>query len=79
MLETGDEVRVDLNVCRVELLVTDEVLVKRREKYSPPELHNQTPWQEMYRGCVGQLDTGACIEFATKYRDVRGDIPRHYH
>ena len=40
---------------------------------------HQTPWQEMYRGCVGQLDTGACIEFATKYRDVRGDIPRHYH
>ena len=79
LLETGDEVRVDLNVCRVDLLVTDEVLVKRREKYSPPELHNQTPWQEMYRGCVGQLDTGACIEFATKYRDVRGDIPRHYH
>ena len=36
-------------------------------------------WQEMYRGCVGQLDTGACIEFATKYRDVAGDYPRHYH
>ena len=79
LLETGDEVRVDLNVCRVDLLVTDEVLAKRRENYSPPELHHQTPWQEMYRGCVGQLDTGACIEFATKYRDVRGDIPRHYH
>lgn len=79
LLETGDEVRVDLNVCRVDLLVTDEVLAKRRENYSPTELHHQTPWQEMYRGCVGQLDTGACIEFATKYRDVRGDIPRHYH
>jgi len=79
LLETGDEVRVDLNVCRVDLLVSDEVLAKRRENYSPPELHHQTPWQEMYRGCVGQLDTGACIEFATKYRDVRGDIPRHYH
>ena len=79
LLETGDEVRVDLNVCRVDLLVTDEVLAKRRENYSPTELHHQTPWQEIYRGCVGQLDTGACIEFATKYRDVRGDIPRHYH
>jgi len=79
LLETGDKVRVDLNAYRVDLLVTDEVLAKRRENYSPPELHHQTPWQEMYRGCVGQLDTGACIEFATKYRDVRGDIPRHYH
>ncbi|MDE2642297.1 MAG: dihydroxy-acid dehydratase family protein, partial [Verrucomicrobiota bacterium] len=79
LLETGDEVRVDLNECRVELLVSDEALAKRSENYSPPELSHQTPWQEMYRGCVGQLDTGACIEFATKYRDVAGDYPRHYH
>jgi dihydroxy-acid dehydratase len=79
LLETGDEVRVDLNACRVDLLVSDETSAKRRENYTPPELHHQTPWQEMYRGCVGQLDTGACIEFATKYRDVRGDLPRHYH
>ena len=79
LLETGDEVRVDLNECRVELLVSDEALAKRGENYSPPVLRHQTPWQEMYRGCVGQLDTGACIEFATKYRDVAGDHPRHYH
>jgi dihydroxy-acid dehydratase len=79
LLETGDKVRVDLNECRVELLVSDEALAKRGENYSPPELRHQTPWQEMYRGCVGQLDTGACIEFATKYRDVAGDHPRHYH
>ena len=79
LLETGDEVRVDLNECRVELLVSNEVMAKRGENYSPPELRQQTPWQEMYRGCVGQLDTGACIEFATKYRDVAGDYPRHYH
>ncbi|HJN89759.1 MAG TPA: IlvD/Edd family dehydratase [Verrucomicrobiota bacterium] len=79
LLETGDEVRVDLNKCRVDLLLPDEALAKRRENYTPPELHHQTPWQEMYRGCVGQLDTGACIEFATKYRNVCGDHPRHYH
>tara|TARA_Y100001934_G_scaffold159065_1_gene190085 strand:+ start:119 stop:1903 length:1785 start_codon:yes stop_codon:yes gene_type:complete len=79
LLETGDEIRVDLNACRVDLIVSDEILTKRRERYSSPKLHHQTPWQEMYRGCVGQLDTGACIEFATKYRDVCRDIPRHYH
>jgi dihydroxy-acid dehydratase len=79
LLETGDEIRVDLNACRVDLIVSDEILTKRRERYSSPKLHHQTPWQEMYRGCVGQLDTGACIDFATKYRDVCKDIPRHYH
>jgi dihydroxy-acid dehydratase len=79
LLETGDKVRVDLNECRVDLQVSDETLANRRENYTAPELRHQTPWQEMFRGCVGQLDTGACIEFATKYRDVRGDLPRHYH
>ena len=79
LLETDDKVRVDLNECCVELLVSNEALAKRRENYASPELSHQTPWQEMYRGYVGQLDTGACIEFATKYRDVAGDYPRHYH
>jgi dihydroxy-acid dehydratase len=31
---------------------------------------NQTPWQELYRKTVGQQETGACMEFATRYRDV---------
>ena len=79
LLVTGDEIRVDLNECRVELLVSGEILAKRGENYTPPELRHQTPWQEMYRGCGGQLDTGACMEFATKYRAVAGAHPRHYH
>jgi dihydroxy-acid dehydratase len=29
---------------------------------------SQTPWQELYRSTVGQMDTGACMELALKYR-----------
>lgn len=79
LLKTGDEVRVDLNNCRVELLVCDEELEKRRKEYVPPKLNHQTPWQEMYRSCVGQLSTGGCLELATKYRNVGDKIPRRNH
>jgi dihydroxy-acid dehydratase len=33
----------------------------------------------MYRAQVGQLDTGAVLEFAVKYRGVSAVTPRHNH
>jgi dihydroxy-acid dehydratase len=44
-------------------------------------LENQTPWQELYRSTVGQLDTGACMELALKYQDLvnKKGLPRHSH
>jgi len=81
LLETGDRVRVDLNTRRVDLLVAEEELTRRRARYRRPELTHQTPWQEIYRAMVGQLSTGACLEPATLYLDIvkeRGN-PRHSH
>ncbi len=79
LLQTGDAIRVDLNACRVDVLLPDNELARRRENYTPPTLEHQTPWQELYRGCVGQLNTGACLEPATKYRDTCAKPPRHNH
>ena len=79
MLETGDEIKVDLNACRVDLLVSDEELKRRREAYKPAEIQHQTPWQEIYRAHVGQLATGGCLELATNYHCVSDCIPRHNH
>lgn len=79
LLATGDSIRIDLNACRVDLLVDETELERRRDNYSPPSLTNATPWQEVYRGAVGQLDAGGCIEMATAYRNVCGDCPRHNH
>ena len=79
LLETGDLVRVDLNTCLVELQVSDEELARRRAAYTPPKREDQTPWQEIYRDCVGQLATGGCLELATKYQGVGGCIPRQNH
>ena len=79
LLETGDNVTVDLNKCEVNLLVDQEVLEKRRSTYVQPKLEHQTPWQEIYRSCVGQLSTGGCLELATKYGNVGDVIPRRNH
>ena len=79
LLETGDRVRVDLNVGTVNMLISDEELAERRENWQPPELYSQTPWQEIYRSTVGQLADGACMELAVKYRNVRENTPRHSH
>ncbi len=77
LIQTGDIIRIDLNACRVDLLVSDQELEQRRNDFVPPKLTHQTPWQEMYRQCVGQLSTGGCLEFATKYQNVAACTPRH--
>lgn len=79
LLQTDDTVRIDLNERTVMLLVSDEELSERRENYEPPEITNETPWQEIYRGCVGQLATGGCFDFATNYHKVAEQVPRHNH
>ena len=70
LLRTGDPVRIDLNRNKVDVLISDAELAARRAAWTPPELHNQTPWEEISRSMVGQHGTGACLEPATLYLDI---------
>jgi dihydroxy-acid dehydratase len=79
ILQTGDKVKVDLRNRRVDVLLSDEEIAHRRENWEAPRLRNDSPWQELYRAHVGQLETGACLEFAVPYRDLRKVVPRHSH
>ncbi len=79
ILETGDLVKVDLQNRRVDLLVSDEEIARRRAALPPVQLKNDSPWQQLYRASVGQLDTGACLEFAIGYQDLKNTVPRHSH
>jgi dihydroxy-acid dehydratase len=79
ILNTGDLVKVDLKNRRVDVQISDAELVERRKNLKLPELRNDSPWQELAREHVGQLETGACLEFATKYRRCRDVVPRHSH
>ncbi len=74
LLRTGDLVRVDLNTCRVDVLIDEAELAARRAALDaaggfkiPP---SQTPWQELQRATVGQLGTGAVLEPAVKYHRI---------
>jgi len=78
-LQTGDTVRIDLNTGRCNVLVDDAEIARRKAGGVPPVPPSQTPWQEIYRQTVGQLDSGGCMELALKYRAVGHDMPRHNH
>ncbi|PPJ15689.1 dihydroxy-acid dehydratase [Nocardia nova] len=81
ILRTGDRIRVDLDNARVDVLLSEEEITARWADYTPPELENQTPWQEIYRATVGQLDSGGCLELAVAYQDLvhTKGIPRDSH
>ncbi len=74
LLKTGDRVRIDLNTGRADILISDAELAERRAAlaaaggYAYPA--SQTPWQEIQRGMVSQLDTGAVLEPAVKYHRI---------
>ena len=85
LVRTGDRIRVDLNRCEVNLLVSDEEMAARREAWEaaggaagPP---SQTPWQEIHRRLVGQFDGGGVFEDLVKYQRVAAThgIPRDSH
>ncbi|QBM75419.1 dihydroxy-acid dehydratase [Sphingomonas sp. AAP5] len=85
LLKTGDRVRIDLGRGTADVLISDEELAERRAAlvaaggYQYPA--SQTPWQEMQRAVVGQLNTGAILEGAEKYQRIaqtRG-LPRDSH
>ncbi len=79
LLQTGDQVRLDLNEGTLNALVPEEEWQARREAWTAPELGHQTPWQEIYRANVGQLAQGGCLELATAYQRIGKVLPRDNH
>jgi len=85
LIETGDRVLLDLNRNRLDLLVDEAELERRRARleaeggYHYPA--SQTPWQEIQRSIVGELETGAVLEPAIKYQRIAQTkgIPRDNH
>ncbi len=85
LLKTGDRVRLDLGAGRLDVLVEEAELAARRAAldaaggYAYPD--HQTPWQEIQRGLVGELESGAVLEGAVKYQRIAQTkgIPRDNH
>jgi len=80
LIATGDRIRIDLGRRRVDLLVDDAELARRRAESTPAFAPaSQTPWQEIQRGMVGQFAGGAVLEPAVKYQRIAGQLPRDSH
>lgn len=83
LLQTGDRVRIDLNQCSADMLVTrDELSARARiletDGYAMPE--SQSPWQQYFREKVGPFDQGMVLKDADNYQDIaRKFMPRDNH
>ena len=81
IIKTGDNMCIDLNKRRVDLLISKSDFNKRRKIRKIPKFDNQTPWQEISRSNVSQLEDGACIRSRGLYIDIaeKKGIPRNNH
>ena len=85
ILKTGDMVRIDLNRGEANILISDAEIEQRRRVldeaggYKYPR--HQTPWQEIQRGLVDQLGSGAVLRPAVKYQRIAQTegLPRDNH
>jgi len=81
IVKYGDEIKIDLNKKRVDLLLEDEVIKERLKNNNYKYPDNQTPWQEISRKFTGQLSDGACLNLEESYFDIANSkgIPRDSH
>ena len=81
IIKTGDKIKIDLNKRRVDVLISNSEFKNRRSKRKIKPLNNQTPWQELSRLTVGQLEDGACIKTRSMYTNIvqKKGTPRHSH
>ena len=85
LLKTGDRVRIDLRKGSANILTSEAELAARRRaleaaggyRYPP----SQTPWQEIQRSMVEQLEDGMVLKPAVKYQRIAETfgIPRDNH
>ena len=85
LLRSGDRVRIDLRKGTVDVLIGAAELAQRRAAleqaggYAYPT--SQTPWQQIQRSLVGQLESGAILEGSEEFQRIaqtRG-LPRDNH
>ena len=85
LLRTGDRVRIDLRKGSADMLVDAAELDRRRAELEAkggyPYPASQTPWQEIQRAVVGQMNTGAILEGSEKYQRIAQTkgLPRDNH
>ncbi len=76
LLRTGDTVVLDVPGRRIDMLVDDEELARRRALLAPAEPDRPSGYGWLYRQHVGQADTGADFDFLAGRRGHA--VPRRH-
>lgn len=63
LLQTGDIVKLDLENRRLDMLVTEDEIARRRTAWTPPEPRFQRGWGWIYSKHVTQADKGCDFDF----------------
>jgi dihydroxy-acid dehydratase len=63
LVETGDEIEMDVANRRLDLLVSPEVLEERKKKWVPPTSPEPRGWVKLYFDHVNQSHQGADLDF----------------
>ena len=84
LLQTGDRIRIDLNSCSVDMLLSQTELAERSATLNAmggyPSPESQSPWQQYFREMVEPLDRGMTLRDADTYRNIaRKSVPRDNH
>jgi dihydroxy-acid dehydratase len=63
LVQTGDEIEIDVAARRIHLHVCDEVLAQRRASWTPPPPRYPRGYGAMYSQHIGQADEGCDFDF----------------
>jgi dihydroxy-acid dehydratase len=84
LVKTGDRVRIDLAKGTADIMISRAELARRRATLERqggfPYPKSQTPWQEIQRSMVDQLEDGMVLKPAIKYQHIaEKNVPRDNH
>ena len=84
ILKNGDPIRIDLNACKVSLLIDREEIEARQIAlataggYDRPE--SQSPWQQYFREMTEPFSEGMVLRDAPNYQSIaQKHLPRNNH
>jgi len=63
LVETGDRIRLDVEERRLDLLVEEQELARRREAWRPPERKDDRGYRRLYEDRVLQANEGCDFDF----------------